>query len=64
MIFVRDVSLTDTPIACGTSSDRDTDEAEKFGLTMQRSADREVKIHENIRLAIVAGERETTDARR
>ena len=62
VIAVPGVSLADALIACGTSSGRDTDKVEKFGIAMQKLAGTEIEIPEATRLAIVASVCETVDA--
>lgn len=43
VIAVPGVSLADALIACGTSSGRDTDKVEKFGIAMRNSPARKSK---------------------
>lgn len=56
------VGLASALIACGTSSGRDTDKAEKFGIKMQKLDGAETEVPQDIRLAIVASVCETVDA--
>ena len=62
VIAVPGVSLTDALIACGTSSGRDTDKVEKFGIAMQKLAGTDIEVLKYSRLAVVAGVCGTVDA--
>lgn len=62
VIAVPGVSLAGTLIACGTSSGRDTDKVEKFGVAMQKLGGTDIEVPKDIRLAIVASVCETVDA--
>lgn len=62
VIAIPGASLAGALIACGTSSGRDTDKVEKFGVAMQKVDGTEIEIPEEIRLAIVASVCETVDA--
>ena len=62
VIAVPGVSLADALIACGTSSGRDTDKVEKFGIEMQKLDGTDIEVPKDTRLAIVADVCETVDA--
>ena len=62
VIAVPGVSLAGTLIACGTSSGRDTDKVEKFGVAMQKLGGTDIEVPKDTRLAIVASVCETADA--
>ena len=62
VIAVPGVSLAGALIACGTSSGRDTDKVEKFGVAMQKLGGTDIEVPKDIRLAIVASVCETVDA--
>ena len=62
VIAVPGVSLAGALIACGTSSGRDTDKVEKFGIEMQKLDGTDIEVPKDTRLAIVADVCETVDA--
>ena len=62
VIAVPGVSLTGALIACGTSSGRDTDKVEKFGIEMQKLDGTDIEVPKDTRLAIVAEVCGTVDA--
>ena len=62
VIAVPGVSLADALIACGTSSGRDTDKVEKFGIEMQKLDGTDIEVPKDTRLAIVAEVCGTVDA--
>lgn len=62
VIAVPGTSLAGALIACGTSSGRDTDKAEKFSIKMQKLEGTEIEVPEDTRLAIVAEVCEIADA--
>ena len=62
VIAVPGVSLAGALIACGTSSGRDTDKVEKFGVAMQKLGGTDIEVPKDTRLAIVASVCETVDA--
>lgn len=62
VIAVPGVSLAGALIACGTSSGRDTNKVEKFGIEMQKLDGTEIGVPSSTRLAIVAEVCETVDA--
>ena len=62
VIAVPGVSLAGALIDCGTSSGRDTDKVEKFGIEMQKLDGTEIEVPKDTRLAIVAEVCETVDA--
>ena len=62
VITIPGISLAGTLIACGTSSGRDTDKVEKFGIEMQKLDGAEIEVPKDTRLAIVADVCETVDA--
>ena len=61
VITIPGISLAGTLIACGTSSGRDPDKVEKFGLAMQRLDGMVIVIPYTTRLALVASVCETVD---
>lgn len=62
VITIPGISLAGTLIACGTSSGRDTDKVEKFGIEMQKLAGTDIEVPKDTRLAIVAEVFGTVDA--
>lgn len=62
VITIPGISLADTLIACGTSSGRDTDKVEKFGIEMQKLDGTEIEVPKDTRLSIVAEVCGTVDA--
>ena len=62
VITIPGISLAGTLIACGTSSGRDTDKVEKFGIEMQKLDGTDIEVPKDTRLAIVAEVCGTVDA--
>lgn len=62
VITIPGISLAGTLIACGTSSGRDTDKVEKFGIAMQKLDGTDIEVPKDTRLAIVAEVCGTVDA--
>ena len=62
VITIPGISLAGTLIACGTSSGRDTDKVEKFGIEMQKLDGTDIEVPKDSRLAIVAEVCGTVDA--
>ena len=62
VITIPGISLVGTLIACGTSSGRDTDKVEKFGIAMQKLDGTDIEVPKDTRLAIVAEVCGTVDA--
>ena len=62
VITILGISFAGTLIACGTSSGRDTDKVEKFGIEMQKLDGTDIEVPKDTRLAIVAEVCGTVDA--
>ena len=62
VITIPGVSLAGALIDCGTSSGRDTDKVEKFGIEMQKLDGTEIEVPKDTRLSIVAEVCGTVDA--
>ena len=62
VVAVPGMELVDALIGCGTSSGRDVNKAEKFGISMGKVEGTEIEAPENCRLLIHASVCQTVDA--
>lgn len=62
VVALPGIEIADKLIACGTSSGRDTNKIEKFGIEMQKLDGTSISVPKHTRLAFVGSVCETLDA--